>query len=230
MKKKQFITVKEICFIGIFAALSILLYTVVPKIKLPFFPSFLELNFSMIPIVICSFMLGPVDGAICVLMRFLVKLPMSGTSCVGETADFLIGLPIAISIGLIFHHTKWKHKELWAFLVAFLVWILMGVVTNAFINIPFYSAVFGGMDPIIGASSDAFKMISGGRITDVTIDNFMFYYLMIAVIPFNAMLATVVLLITWPIHKRLRILYNRIGSTLGEKDEESDDDIDLNNR
>ena len=219
MKKKQFFTVKRLCFIGIFAALSILFYTVVPKIKMPIFPSFLELNFSMIPIIICSFMLGPVDGAICVLMRFLVKLPMSNTSCVGETADLLIGLPVVIVVGIFYNHTNWKHKELWSFFAAFLLWILMGVITNAAINIPFYSAVFGGMDPIIGACSDAFRLMSAGAIQHVTKENFMVYYIFIAVIPFNALISLLVLIITWPVHKRLKVLYNRIGKENSDNEE-----------
>lgn len=211
MKKNQVFTIKRMCFTSIFAALSILFYTLVPKIKLPFFPPFLELNFSMIPIVICSFMLGPIDGSICVFLRFLIKLPMSGTSCVGETADLLIGLPVAVVIGIIYNHTHLRYKELISFLSSFILWILMGVFTNAVINIPFYSAVYGGMDPIIAACSDAFKMMSGGRIKEVTMDNFMFYYLTMAVIPFNAMISAIVLLVTWPIHKRLKVLYNHIG-------------------
>ena len=219
--KKNFFSVKRMCFIGIFAALSVIFYTVVPKIKMPIFPTFLELNFSMIPIVICSFMLGPIDGGICVLLRFLVKLPMSNTMCVGETADLLIGLPVAVVAGIIYHHTKWKHKEVWAFLFAFLIWEIMGVFTNAFINIPFYKVMIpGGMNAIIGASSDAFKVISGGKIVNVTEKNFMFYYLTCAVIPFNAIISGIVLLITWPVHKRLKILYNQIGYTKEETDME----------
>lgn len=212
--KKNFFNVKRICFIGVFTALSVIFYTVVPKIKLPIFPSFLELNFSMIPIVICAFMLGPVDGAICVLIRFIVKLPMTGTMCVGETADLLIGLPVAVAAGVFYNYTKFKHKELWAFLSAFLLWVLMGVFTNAVINIPFYKAVIpGGMNAIIGASSDAFRLISGGAIEAITEENFMFYYLFYAVIPFNAILAIGILLITWPVHKRLKILYTQIGES-----------------
>ncbi|MDE5565973.1 MAG: ECF transporter S component [Anaeroplasmataceae bacterium] len=218
MKKNSIFTVKRLCFIGIFAALSILFYTVIPKIKLPFFPPFLELNFSMIPIIICAFMLGPIDGSICVLMRFLVKLPMSSTSCVGETADLLIGLPVAIVVGIFYNHTHFKYKELWAFLSAFVLWILMGVFTNAFINIPFYSTVFGGMEPIIGACSDAFKMISGGKVQSLTKENFMFYYLFLAVIPFNSLIAAIVLFITWPVHKRLKFLYNQIGGSKETQD------------
>ena len=38
---------------------------------------------------------------------------------------------------------------------------------------------------IIGASRDALKLISFGHITNVTKSNFMFYYIVFAVIPFN---------------------------------------------
>ncbi len=211
MKKNQQL-IKRMSFVAIFAALSALLYTIVPKFSLPIFPVFLEVNFSMIPIVICAFMLGPVDGAICVLVRFLIKLPATSTMCVGETADFLIGLPVALGAGLMYHKTNFKHKELYAFLLAFGLWVLMGIITNACINIPFYSAVIpGGMDAIIWASSSAFRTISGGAIKEITTDNFMFYYLLCAVLPFNVLLASIVLIVTWPIHKRLKILYDMVS-------------------
>ena len=220
MNKNQQL-IKRMSFVAIFAALSALLYTIVPKFSLPIFPVFLEVNFSMIPIVICAFMLGPIDGAICVLVRFLIKLPATSTMCVGETADFLIGLPVALGAGLIYYKTNFKYKELYAFLIAFGLWVLMGIITNAFINIPFYSAVIpGGMDAIIGASSSAFKAISGGAISEVTVDNFMFYYLLCAVLPFNALLSSIVLIITWPIHKRLKVLYDMVSFGKNHKSEE----------
>ncbi len=219
--RKKFFTVKRLSFIAVFAALSILFYTVVPKISLPIFPAFLELNFSMIPIVICAFMLGPIDGAICVVLRFLVKLPMTHTVCVGETADLLIGLPVALSAGIFYNHTQFKLKELWAFLSAFLIWVVMGVFTNAAINIPFYKTVLeGGMQAIIGASNDAFQLISAGKIPVITENNFMFYYIFYAVIPFNMILAAIVLLITWPVHKRIKILYSSIGENKSNDAEE----------
>lgn len=209
--KKSFLDIKRMSFIAIFAALSILFYTIIPKFSLPIFPSFLEINFSMIPIVICAFMLGPIDGAICLILRFLVKLPLTHTACVGETADLLIGLPVALSAGILYNHTQFKLKELWAFLSAFLLWIVMSVFTNAVINIPFYKATIpGGMSTIIGASNDAFRLISGGNLPEITEKNFMFYYIFYAVVPFNTILSLVVLLITWPVHKRLKILYTMI--------------------
>lgn len=207
--KKQIFSIKKMSFIAIFSALSVLFYTIVPKISLPIFPPFLELNFSMIPIVICSFMLGPIEGSICVIIRCLIKLPMTTTGFVGEVADLLIGLSVAIVVGLLYNHTKFKHRGLWAFLGAFVAWIVMGVITNAFINIPFYSATIpGGMDVIIAASNQAFQTISGGNMPVITNDNFMTYYLLFAVVPFNSLLALIVIIITLPIHKRLKVLYD----------------------
>lgn len=63
---------------------------------------------------------------------------------------------------------------------------------------------------IVGACGDAFKVISGGAIQDVSVDNFMFYYLLCAVIPFNLLLSLIVVVITLPIHHRLKVLYDRL--------------------
>ena len=60
MKKNA---IKRISFVAIFAAISIILYCYV-KFPLPIFPSFLDINFSMIPILICAFMLGPWDACV----------------------------------------------------------------------------------------------------------------------------------------------------------------------
>lgn len=209
---KKVLTVKRMSFTAVFAALSVVLYTVVPKIQLPIFPPFLEINFSMIPILICAFMLGPIDATICVVVRFLIKLPFSGTGFVGEAADLLIGLPVAISAGGIYIHTHWKRKELWAFLCSIFLWVSMSLISNAFINIPFYSQFYsGGLEMIVKASSDALKIISFGHIQNVTQENFMFYYLTFSVLPFNLLLSLLVVLVTWPVHKRLRSFYDRLG-------------------
>ena len=82
--------INKITKIGIFTALSIVLYNI--KFPLPFFPPFLEVNFSMLPIILVSLMFGPVEGALVVLIRFLIKLPFTHTVIVGETADLIIGL------------------------------------------------------------------------------------------------------------------------------------------
>ena len=210
MKK---ITVKRVVMISIFSALTTLLYICV-KFPLPIFPTFLDVNISMIPVIICSFVLGPIDASICVLIRFLIKLPLTSTAYVGELADLIMGLVTAIPCGIIYK-TNLKHKTLIAFISVPIIWITIGIITNIYINIPFYVDFYfnGDMTPLIGMCSDAFNLISFGHINNITVDNFMLYYVLLAVVPFNLMLSLIVVIVTVPIHRRLRIIYDKIGST-----------------
>lgn len=210
MNKKN--VIKRIAFIAAFSAISGVLYCFL-KFPLPIFPSFLDINFSMIPIIICAFMLGPWDACICLLLRFVVKIigPGTGTAYVGELADIFMGLATAIVSGCIYKYTKWKAKAPIAFVSVIVVWVLTGIITNVFINIPFYLQFYfdGAWEPLIGMCDSAFKLISFGRAT-VNVDNFMMYYVFLAVIPFNLLLSGIVAGITALIHKRLRVLYDMI--------------------
>ena len=69
----KFFTSKNIAKIGIFSALATILYFV--NFSLPIFPSFLKLHFSDLPALICGFELGPMAGALTVLVKVLIKLP-----------------------------------------------------------------------------------------------------------------------------------------------------------
>ena len=96
----------------------------------------------MIPVIICAFMLGPWDAASCVLIRFVIKIMTIGTSTgyVGEFADLLIGSLTCIPAGIIFNYTSMKNKTIISFVCVVLSWVLAGVFTNMFINIPFYKS------------------------------------------------------------------------------------------
>lgn len=206
MKKNS---IKRLTFIAIFSAISGLLYIFV-KFPLPIFPSFLDVNLSMIPIIICTFMLGPIDASIVVLIRFVLKaLYGSSTGYVGELADVLICLPTAAIAGSIYKYASVKHKTLFSFISVSISWVMFSVISNAFINIPFYGNLYG-MEMVIGASKDAFRLISFGLINDINASNFIVYYLLFATIPFNLMLSLVVIGITIPVHKRLKVLYDNI--------------------
>ena len=204
MKKNS---IKRLTFIAIFSAISGLLYVYI-KFPLPIFPSFLDVNFSMIPIIICTFMLGPIDAGIVVLIRTVLKILLAGstTGYVGEFADILICLPTALISGSIYKYTNFKNKTLLSFISVSISWILFAIISNTFINIPFYGNLFG-MEMVIGASKDAFKLISFGLINNVTEANFIYYYIAFAVIPFNLILSLIVIAITIPVHKRLKDLY-----------------------
>jgi len=213
--------IKRICFIAAFSSISCLLYSVdLFKFKLPIFPSFLEFNFSMMPIIICAFMLGPIDAACVVIIRCLVKwiVPGTGTQYVGELADVLIGLAAAIPAGIVYNYTKLKHKSIIALSLVIIGWVLMGILSNIFINIPWYNNLYfksnyykHGVHPYLVAPVDtAVYKITFNHI-HVNKDNFMFYYIVFAVIPFNLILSIVVTVVTGLVHKRLKFLYDIIG-------------------
>lgn len=210
MKKSA---IKRISFVAIFAAISTILYCYV-KFPLPIFPSFLDINFSMIPILICAFMLGPWDASIIVILRCLLKWilpPGTGTGYVGEVADVLNGLAVVIPAGYIYQKLNIKNKTILAFSVVVIAWVFMAIISNIFINIPWYTHLYfkGDMAPLVGMSNTAFQVISFGRV-QATEETFMVCYIFLAVIPFNLLLSGIVVFFTAIIHKRLKVLYDRI--------------------
>ena len=63
---------RRAAYVGIFAAIAALLMYI--EFPLPFAPGFYELDFSEIPVLICSFSLGPVAGVVCEFIKELLKL------------------------------------------------------------------------------------------------------------------------------------------------------------
>ena len=151
---KEKIEVKKIAILGIFTGFSIVLYFL--KFNLPFiFPSFLEINFSLLPIIIIGFMFGPVEGMTLVLLRAIIKIPFTSTFCVGELADVLIGIPVVLITSLIYLKIHNKKGALISLIFGIFVWIISGVFTNYFINVPFFIQLYcdGNVNAFLGALS-----------------------------------------------------------------------------
>lgn len=203
--KKEKITSKKIATIGIFTAFSIVLYFL--KFNLPFiFPSFLEINFSLLPIIIIGFMFGPVEGITVVLLRAIIKIPFTSTFCVGELADVLIGIPVVLVTSLIYLKMHSKKGALIALLFGIITWIISAVLTNYLINVPFFIQLYcnGNVIAFLGALS----IIPG-----VNEENYIMKYLLLAVVPFNGLLSILVSLITFLVYKKISILFNKMGTS-----------------
>ena len=193
--------VKQMTVIAIFSALSVILYYFA-KFNLPFFPSWLDIQFSDVPALLGSFMYGPVTGVLIIIVRFFCKLPGTSTVGVGEFADVLIGVTLCLVAGILYK----KHRSLKGALVAMGIGMasatLMATVANWLVLIPAYKGIAGfpqaaltsGMDTILGKK---------GIVTD---DNFMVFYLFIGVIPFNLFRYVLVFIITFLLYKRLKML------------------------
>ena len=106
--KNNPMTTRFIARTAVLSAISIILY-VVPflKFSLPIFPAFLEIHLDEIPAFIAGFAFGPLSGFLVVLVKTLVKLPLTNTAGVGELADFIYSAAFVIPAALIYkkHHT-----------------------------------------------------------------------------------------------------------------------------
>ena len=213
--------IKKMILTSIFAAMSVLLY-LFPKFSLPIFPSFLEMNFSMLPIVICGFSCGPMFGGICVLLRYLSNLILEGsiTAGVGEIMDLMLGGFVVIASSLIYNYIKVKEpkKSIISLAICLVVWVISAVILNIVYAIPLYLKLYfnGNVNILVSA----LKIIPG-----ITTSNYMVKYIIYAVIPFNLILASVVLIITFFVNKAIYILYD--NEKLSKKDIENlDNDND----
>ncbi|MBR4495900.1 MAG: ECF transporter S component [Acholeplasmatales bacterium] len=206
-------TIKQMAVIGVFSALSIILYYF-GKFNLPIFPSWLDIQFSEIPALIISFMYGPVSGILIILVRFFCKLPGTSTVGVGEMADLLIGLTLIIVSGLIYKKHKNIKGAVNALIFGMLAATVVATISNWLLLIPAYKGIAGYPQALLTGGMDLIISGNKGVVTD---DNFMVYYLFIGVVPFNLLRYSLVFTITFLLYKRLHMLINHI---VGDFDEE----------
>ena len=195
-------TVKEIALIGVQGALASLLYIFV-KFPLPIFPSFLDLQVSEIPALITSFMYGPYAGAMVILIRFIIKLPFSGTAGVGEIADLIIGLVVVIISGIIYGKKHTFKGAVVGMSTSMVTGTVLACLANWLILIPFYLQLYfnGSMAPLVGMC----QMIPGINET-----NFMPLYIFVGVLPFNLLRFRIVFVLTILLYKRISFLFTKI--------------------
>jgi len=195
---KQSKFIKKMALIAILSAVSFGLYYI--NFPIPFlFPGFLKVNFSNLPILIGGFTLGPVAGTAIVIIRFLIKLPLTDTVFVGEIADLIIGFASVIPAAIIYRHNKSKKGAAMALVISTLFWIASGMLANMFVLVPAYIKIY--FNGNINSFVNTLKIIPG-----VTEHNYMSKYILWAVIPFNTLISVVVNIITYIVYKRISFL------------------------
>ena len=98
---------KKIVTIGMMSALAFILQ--IFDFPVPFAPPFYKLDFSEVPVLICSFAMGPVAGVASELLKNVLKVLFRGTTTafVGDYANFVIGCSFIIPAAILY----FKHKE-----------------------------------------------------------------------------------------------------------------------
>jgi len=179
-------------------ALSVIFY-IFPKIPLPFiFPSFLELQLSNLPAIIGGFALGPVAGAIIVVVRTLVKLLFlpTSTAFVGETVDVIIGISTVVVSSVIYKKIHTRKGAVIGMFAGMATWTIIAILANWLFVLDFYLELFfgGDMTVLLGV----LEIIPG-----ITASNYMGKYLLYAILPFNLLLSGIVYGITFVVYKRI---------------------------
>ena len=208
----RFFSSTRIALIAMFATLAGILYIL--KFPLPFaFPGFLEFKFADIPILIGTFTLGPVSGAIIVLVGLLIKLVFKGTTTmfVGDLSDFLTSCTFAVVAGIIYTKKRTFKGALIAMASGTVAEVVVALLANRFILIPFFADYYG-WKAIIGMMQTLFP--------NCTEETFYNYYLWVSVLPFNLLRCIVTILVTLPVYKRISNLINRFNEKITPKNDE----------
>lgn len=182
---------KKITFTAIFAAIaSVLMFYEFP---LPFMPPFLKVDLSGAIILIGAFIFGIAPALSMVLIKDLIHLLSTQTGGAGELADFLMSATLIVVTILIYQRKRTRGGAILGCTLGTVAMSLMGMLTNRFIIIPFYSltmpikeiiAACGQINPLIGS-------LDG--------------YLLFGVLPFNLMKGAILSIITI-------IMYQRLGT------------------
>lgn len=189
------LSTRDIATIAVLAAISAVLFMVEIPVVL-----FYKLDLSNLPVLLGAFAMGPVQGALILLVKSLLGLLHSSSQGVGELADLLMGLAMLLPAGLIYQRHKDRKGAIVGMAVGTVVATLAGVLTNLYLMIPFYGAAFGM--PVA-------KIIAMGQSLIPAVDSELKFVLLITA-PFNLLKWIIISVVTALIYKPLSpILHGR---------------------
>ena len=185
--------VRTIVQAGMLGAIAVVLMLF--EIPLPFAPSFYEIDFSEVPVMIGTFAIGPVAGVAIELVKILLNFIINGTTTagVGEVANFLIGCALVVPAGIIYRRKRTRTGAIIGMAVGTVFMTLIGCLLNAYVLLPVYATAF--QMPI-----DA--LVAMGTAVNGSIDS-LFTFVAFAVAPFNLLKGVLVSLIVFLIYKKI---------------------------
>ena len=159
--RKKFSDTHYIAYVGLFSCMAGVLMLL--EIPLFFAPGFYKLDLSELPVLICTFYLGPVAGVVCEFLKILIKLLIKGTSTafVGEFANFAVGCTFILPASIIYHAKPGKKTALIGMGVGTLFMTVFGSAFNALYLIPKFAQLFHmDIDSIVGMGTAVNKGIT----------------------------------------------------------------------
>lgn len=176
------------------AVATLLMYLEFP---LPLTPPFLKIDLSGIAILMAAFLFGPLSAVLATLVKDLVHLLSSTSGGVGQLADFIILSPFAVTASLIYRRKKDKTHALIGLLAGTAVMVVVGVLANRFLLIPFYSKIMP-VEAIVAACEAVNPAI-----------NSMDAYYLFGAAPFNLVKGLILSAVTMLSYKKLSEVVKR---------------------
>lgn len=192
-KTKNKMSVKMITQVGMLGAIAVVLMLF--EIPLPFAPSFYEIDFSEVPVLVGSFAMGPMAGVLIELVKIVLNLLINGTvtAGVGEVANFLIGISFCLPASLIYRKMHSKKGAMIGLTIGTVVMTTVGCFLNAYVLLPTYAKAFQmPIDALVGMGTSI-----NANITDL------FTFVVFAVVPFNLLKGVLVSLVVVLIYKKI---------------------------
>lgn len=187
---KTRLTTNSLVKISVLSVLSYIL--MVMDFPLPMFPAFLKLDFSDIPALLGAFAMGPIAGVFIQLVKVILYfLTNSSTGGVGEFSNFLVGCAYIVPAAIIYHRRKDRKHAIIGLIAGIVSMTVVGVFTNTYIIIPFYSA-FMPIDAIVQMGT-----VINSRIIDVKT------LVIYGISPFNILKGSIIALVTLLIYKKV---------------------------
>lgn len=204
---KSFSSTHYISYTAIFACMAGVLMLV--EIPLFFAPGFYKLDLSEMPILICTFYLGPVAGVAAELVKVLVKLLLKGTTTayVGDFANFAVGCSFVLPASVIYHARPGRRTALVGMAAGTLVMTVFGSLFNAVYLLPKFAELYGiPMETIVSMGTAV-----NASITDAAT------LVLFAVVPFNLLKGVVVSALTFVLYKRISPILHKNDAKLKKK-------------
>lgn len=187
-KTRSNLSVQYMTRIAILGALSAVLF----PLEIPIV-AFYKLDFSTLPALLGAFSMGPLPGLAILLIKDLSRLAYSSSMYVGELADFIMSAAFILPASLIYRKHKTRKTALVGMAVGTLCMIVVSVLVNWKMMIPFYMTAFHmDMEAIIGMAQKALPFVD----TEWKV-------LLYVTAPFNLLKGFVLSLLTFVLYKRL---------------------------
>lgn len=185
---KKTMSIQVIARIAVLTALASILF----MIEIPVV-AFYKLDLSNLPVLLGAFAMGPVAGTIILALKSFIGMMHSTSMYIGELADFIMGAAIVLPAAWIYRRRKSRKTALLGMAVGTVCMIIVAVLVNWLIMIPFYMNAYGmPMEAVIGMATAVLPFVD----TEIEL-------LMFVTAPFNLLKGIVLSALTYVLYKHL---------------------------